>query len=278
MSIITSIGFSALESTNYAEAVRELKPDIVLGMADLVDNTPGAKRLEKMGDRTQSWLKDVVTAIEDEESMSSTALFAPILPIETEQQSYYLEALNDDFAGSISGLVLYSTSSILSIPPNLSYLPRMLTANIRSPHQLLGAVAVGVDLFVVPFISAATDAGIALAFKFSGQKPTASTMLLPLGIDMWSTTFATDTSPLCEGCRCYACTNHHRAYLQHLLSANEMLGWVLLQIHNHYVMDEFFSDIRRSIEAGLFDEHRKVFGQSYEVEIPEKTGQGPRYA
>lgn len=279
MSVVTSIGFSMLESTDYAEAVQKLKPDIAFSMADVVDSRPGAKRKEKMGDRTQSWLKDIISAVEDDnDDVTRTAVFAPILPIEAEEQTYYLEALNDEFAGSISGLVLYETASVLSIPSGLSCLPRMLTADLRNPHKLLEAVAVGLDIFVVPFIGAATDAGIALDCFFPVQKPEGSNAPLQLGIDMWSNTHAVDTSPLQHGCDCYTCTNHHRAYLQHLLSAKEMLGWVLLQIHNHRIMDYFFAGIRSCISDGSFDEQRRAFGESYEPELPEKTGQGPRYA
>lgn len=279
MSIVTSIGFSTLESTDYAEAVHTLKPDIAFGMADVVNYVPGLKRKEKMGDRTQSWLKDLIATTQGSNGEApETALFAPILPIEAQEQSYYIEALNDDFAGDISGLVLYDSASVPTIPDSLSYLPRVLTADVRSPQTLLEAVAVGIDLFVIPFIGAATDAGIALDFSFPVQKHDAPRQLLPLGIDMWSTEHAIDRAPLRDGCNCYTCTNHHRAYLQHLLSAKEMLGWVLLQIHNHRTLDDFFADARECIRNGSFEEHRKAFGSKYEAELPEKTGQGPRYA
>ena len=279
MSIVTSIGFSSLKSTFYAEAVHKLKPDIALSMADVVDNRPGIKRKEKMGDRTQTWLKDLIAVTEDgNESASATAVFAPVLPIEVEEQSYYLDALGDDFAGCISGLVLYNTTSMLSIPDGLSLLPRMLTTDSRNPHKLLEAVAAGVDLFTVPFVGAATDAGIALDFSLAVQEAEPSNRILPLGIDMWSVAYATDTASLQDNCECYTCTRHHRAYLQHLLSAKEMLGWVLLQIHNHHIMDKFFAEIRQSIRYGSFHEHKEAFGRRYEPELPEKTGQGPRYA
>lgn len=278
ISIVTSVGFSTLESTQYAEAAQELKPDIVFGMADVVDTRPGVKRLEKMGDRTQSWLRDLVAAVKaDEGRKSDISLFASILPIEAEQQSYYLEALEEEFSEDISGLVLHDTSSVSCIPKSLSHLPRVLTANSPSPHKLLDAIAVGVDVFTVPFVGAATDAGIALDFSFPSLKPDNSGTLLPLGLDMWSAAYAVDTTPLRDGCDCYTCSNHHKAYLQHLFSAKEMLGWTLLQIHNHRVMDNFFAGVRHTIKQDTFDKGVEVFARTYESELPEKTGQGPRY-
>ena len=55
-----------------------------------------------------------------------------------------------------------------------------------------------------------------------------------------------------------------------------MLGWVLLQIHNHHILSEFFSSIRHSIRSGTFEIDCKEFSKVYESELPEKSGQGPR--
>jgi queuine tRNA-ribosyltransferase subunit QTRTD1 len=135
------------------------------------------------------------------------------------------------------------------------------------------------DIFTIPFIGFATDAGIALTFQFPQPLPesrsTGSTPV-PLGIDMWDTTHAISLLPLSKSCSCYTCTSHHRAYIQHLLSAKEMLGWTLLQIHNHHILSEFFTDIQDSIRKGSFDADVDVFARSYESELPEKSGQGPR--
>ncbi|KAI7568808.1 hypothetical protein KC317_g3866 [Hortaea werneckii] len=93
---------------------------------------------------------------------------------------------------------------------------------------------------------------------------------------MWSPSHSTSLTPLAENCTCYACTNHHCAYIQHLLVAKEMLGWVLLQIHNHHILDRFFDGIRKSIGTGTFEQERERFARVYDKNLPEKTGQGPR--
>ena len=277
ISIVTSVGFGTMESIEYMEAVRKLKPDIVLGLADVVEGKPGIKRVEKMGDRTQAWLQNLVEGMTDEEDGGpKTALFAPILPVEPEQQSYYLQALQDDFVNHISGIVLHDADSVFSIPESLNQLPRLCVGDLASPHRVLEAISSGIDLFTVPFIGKATDAGIALDFSFPAKiRPTSET-LLPLGLDMWSHDYATDNSPLSESCDCYTCINHTIAYIQHLLSAKEMLGWVLLQIHNHCTMDRFFHGIRQSIDKGTFEESCIDFNETYEADLPAKTGQGPR--
>lgn len=280
ISIATAVGFRALESKDYTEAVQKLKPDIVLGMGDVA---PGSKasqrRLERMGDRTLAWTKELMDEINNEDSGSpATLLFAPILPIESNQQAFYLADLENELQRHLSGLVLHEMGSAVAVPESLNHLPRLLIGELDSPHRLLDAISLGIDLFVIPFVSAATDAGIALDFTFpppmhlDGPKES-----LELGIDMWSPVHAIDLSSLKLGCQCYTCTNHHRAYLQHLLGAKEMLGWVLLQLHNHHIVNEFFIGVRRSILERTFDDNRKHFATVYKSELPAKTGQGPRY-
>jgi len=279
MSIVTSVGFTTLESTEYVEAVQKLKPDIVLGMGDVVEHKPSPRRVEKMGDRTQAWLKDLIEGLQDDDDGAlGTALFAPILPIEPEQQSFYLQALQDDYSDSLSGVVLYDANSVFSIPKKLNHLPRLSTADLGSPHKVLDEVSSGIDMFIIPFIGQATDAGIALDFSFPAKPRQECDTLVSLGLDMWSSAHASDMSPLRANCKCYTCINHHRAYVQHLLSAKEMLGWILLQVHNHCTMDEFFSGIRECIHEGSFKNESQNFSMVYEAELPVRTGQGPRYA
>lgn len=267
-----------LDYTYYAEAIQNLRPDIALGMGDvLFGHKPGLKRKDVMGDRTLAWLKELISAMEDEEDGTPrTALFAPILPIEAEQQNYYLDALQDEFKDSVSGLVLYDPASVDAVPENLRSLPRLSLGAATSPRKLLDAMALGIDVFTLPFITDATDAGIVLDFVFPAHSDASVQGRLPLGMDMWSLSFANDTSPLVTDCQCYACTNHHRAFVQHLLSAKEMVGWVLLQLHNHHTIDEFFAGARDSISSGSFEGDRAVFEQIYAAELPARTGQGPR--
>ena len=267
-----------LECGQYVEAVQRLRPDIVVGLGDvLYSRQPGAKRAERMGDRTQAWLNALKAGMRAPSgSASHTALFAPILPIEAGKQSWYLAALEDDFRDDISGLVLYEIESLAAIPKSLLNLPRLWLGEMKGPHQLLDAIDVGTDVFTIPFMNEATDAGIAFDFSFGDLESAVAEDPMPLGLDLWSPSYAVDLSPLRRDCPCYACTNHHRAYVQHLFNAKEMLGWVLLQLHNYQVMDVFFAAIRRSIRQGTFNNDRAAFGRQYERHLPAKTGQGPR--
>jgi queuine tRNA-ribosyltransferase accessory subunit len=279
ISIFTSTGFQVLSNKSYISYIEKLRPDIAIALADIPYGTlPGTKRVAKMGDRTQEWLSQLLNEKREEQTV-----FAPVLPIDFLDQSEYLNNIADDLADKVSGLAFYDSNLVPDIPATtaISKLPRLSLDEPSSPCQLLRQVSLGMDLFTVPFIGFATDAGIALTFRFprplpSGAAISNGTGALQLGVDMWPAVHSTAVTPLDTSCTCYTCTSHHRAYVQHLLSAKEMLGWVLLQVHNLHVLSEFFTAIRGSIRNGTFDADREEFERIYESDMPEKSGQGPR--
>jgi queuine tRNA-ribosyltransferase len=63
-------------------------------------------------------------------------------------------------------------------------------------------------------------------------------------------------SPIDEGCDCYTCTHHTRAYLHHLFKAKELLANTLATIHNQRYILRLVDDIRASIDGGYFDDFR----------------------
>jgi queuine tRNA-ribosyltransferase len=128
--------------------------------------------------------------------------------------------------------------------------PRYLMG-VGSPLEILDAVALGVDLFdcVLPTRNA-RNAG-------------AMTSRGPLRLK--NARFADDAAVLEAGCPCPACsTGLSRAYLRHLLMAKEILGSVLMSVHNLTFIQRHMSAIRTAIENGTFDqlgaEVRAVWG------------------
>ncbi|KAJ5104642.1 hypothetical protein NUU61_001989 [Penicillium alfredii] len=283
IAVLTSVGFHQLSAHHYVEAVQKLRPDIAIGLADIVlGKPPGVKRREKMVDRTHAFTRDALDRLyedpEEGQPKSKAAYFAPVLPLDNTQQSLYLDDLESEFRHNLSGLALYESASLTFIPESLGSLPRLLLSNPSSPHEILREISLGADLLTVPLLGASSDAGVALDFDFPVPPAlqTARSEPKPLGFDLWSSDNVTDTSPLREGCECHACQQHHRAYLHHLLSAKEMTAWALIQIHNHHIMELFFAGIGESIQRGSFDEDVQVFNRVYAASLPEQTGQGPR--
>lgn len=226
--------------------------------------------------------------------LDHTAVFAPTLPVPYSMQWDYLNRLSQDHRAHISGLAVYDADILADLGdyPALTPLPRLSMEYFMTPHKILRQVQLGMDLFTVPFVNTTSDAGIAMTFQFvptkamteseaseTDQSTATGTNVQPLGIDMWSESHRTALAPLLEGCTCYVCTKHHRAFLQHLLNAKEMLGWTLLQIHNHHVVSQFFADMRRVLgeeTPETFDEYCRKFQLRYESELPKGTGERPR--
>ncbi|KAE9364646.1 putative Queuine tRNA-ribosyltransferase-like protein [Stipitochalara longipes BDJ] len=279
ISIFTSTGFQVLSNKSYISYIENLRPDIAIALADIPYGAlPGTKRVAKMGDRTQEWLSQLLNEKRDEQ-----VVFAPVLPIDYLDQSEYLNNIADELADEVSGLAFYDSNLLPDIPATtaIAKLPRLSLDEPSSPRQILRQISLGMDVFTVPFTGFATDAGIALTFRFPRPLPTGVAIsngvgALQLGVDMWPAVHSTSVNPLDTSCTCYTCTSHHRAYVQHLLSAKEMLGWVLLQVHNHHILSEFFTAIRESIRDETFDADCEEFAKIYESELPEKSGQGPR--
>ncbi|KAA8894680.1 tRNA-guanine(15) transglycosylase-like protein [Sphaerosporella brunnea] len=271
ISILTSMGFRELEVNDFISSTAQLQPDVVIGMVDIPAARAGKNRVPKMVDRTELWLE----ALLRETSSNGTPTFAPILPVELELQTLYLQSIEDN-AEQLAGLAFYDSMLVPDMPAALQGLPRLALDDAGDPRKLLQGVARGVDVFTAVFALEATDAGIELEFEFPGTPLEQG--VRPLGRDMWAEReeMKTDTRPMVEGCSCYACTRHHRAYLCHLLSAKEMTAWVLLQIHNSHIMERFFAAVRESIARGTFEEDCRTFDRVYEEKLPEKSGEGPR--
>jgi queuine tRNA-ribosyltransferase subunit QTRTD1 len=280
---MTSVGFRQLTAHQYVEAIQKLQPDIAIGLADIVTaQAPGNRRRGKMVDRTHAFTRDALEQLYGssvaEDKKSKAAYFAPVLPLENAQQSLYLEDLETEFRERLSGLALYESTSLSFIPDNIGHLPRLLLSEPVTPHEILRDISLGADLMTIPLIGACSDAGIALDFVFPAPSSTQERGEPQfLGIDLWSSEFAKDISPFKKACECYACRHHHRAYLNHLLAAKEMTAWVLLQLHNHHIMDRFFAGVRDSIQRGTFEEDVYAFNRAYSSELPSQSGEGPRY-
>jgi queuine tRNA-ribosyltransferase accessory subunit len=278
----TSTGFRNLKTKDYIDAVQTLKPDICIPLADLphTSSTPNSKRLLRMVERTEEWMKEFFEQLgrKEELSQSGISVFAPILPVEYPIQWEYLDLLRDEFVDSVSGLAIYDIDIIPDLKnyPGLLQLPRLSLDAPTTPHHILRQISLGVDLCLIPSLNSISDAGVALTFNF--PPPEGHEGILPLGVDMWSTDHSVAVAPLQDECECYTCTNHHRAYLHHLLNAKEMLGWTLLQIHNHHVMNSFFTAIREvlRVEPASFEELSRRFTARYEPELPLGTGERPR--
>ncbi len=117
--------------------------------------------------------------------------------------------------------------------------PRYLMG-VGTPEDLLDAIRRGVDMFdcVMP-----TRIGRHGSFFHSeGRKI------------IKNAEYTEDFGPLEEGCRCYACTHHSRAYIRHLFRQQEWTAATLLSIHNITFLIDTVARAREAILAGRYED------------------------
>ncbi|GMR59139.1 hypothetical protein PMAYCL1PPCAC_29334, partial [Pristionchus mayeri] len=112
-----------------------------------------------------------------------------------------------------------------------------------SPVQVAILLSMGMDLFDSSWPIQQAEKGI--AFQVTAEypmDPSFSTVDFTL-----PTLKSSHSSPFPE-CTCYSCSNYTSAYLSHLFSTHELLGPLLLVIHNLTQWDRMFRLVRSSIE------------------------------
>lgn len=115
--------------------------------------------------------------------------------------------------------------------------PRYLMG-LGSPADLLDAVDAGIDMF---------DSVLPSRIARNG------TVWTPEGrLNLRNSRFLDDPAPLQEGCRCRACRSFSRAYLAHLLRAEELLFYRLATLHNLTYLADFMARIRQALAQGKF--------------------------
>jgi queuine/archaeosine tRNA-ribosyltransferase len=70
-------------------------------------------------------------------------------------------------------------------------------------------------------------------------------------IDILKGIYRNNLSKVDENCDCYVCQNFTKSYLHHLFKNRELLAYTLATYHNLFVMEKFFTWIRKMIERDL---------------------------
>jgi queuine tRNA-ribosyltransferase len=129
--------------------------------------------------------------------------------------------------------------------------PRYLMG-VGKPDDIVGAVERGIDMFdcVLPTRSGRTGQ----AFTRDGP------------INIRNARFAEDGAPLDPDCGCPVCAGWSRAYLHHLVRAQEILGAILMTEHNLYFYQQLMADLRAAIAEGRLAAFAASFRARYRRE------------
>ncbi len=132
--------------------------------------------------------------------------------------------------------------------------PRYLMG-VGSPDCLIEGVRRGIDMF-----------DCVLATRV-GRNGTAMTSYGKAVIRNGA--YKDDFTPLDPECDCYACKNYTKAYLRHLINVGEMMGGMMLSLHNITYLNNLMKQIRKAIMQDSFTEFAEEFyrktGDTYKI-------------
>jgi queuine tRNA-ribosyltransferase len=162
-----------------------------------------------------------------------------------------------DFDGyAIGGVSVGEPSSL--IYNTLGFVADMLpqekpryAMGIGYPQDIIEAIERGVDMF---------DCVVPTRYGRNGTAFTSEGKII-----MRNKAFTDDPGPLDPRCDCYTCKSFTRAYLRHLFNADEMLGLMLLSLHNIYFFLELTRKARLAIKEDKFGEFKRAFYNHYPV-------------
>ncbi len=165
------------------------------------------------------------------------------------------ELMEIDFPGySIGGLSVGEPKDIMydvleyTAPLLPKEKPRYLMG-VGSPDDLLEGVIRGVDMF---------DCVLPTRIARNGTAMTSHGKIV-----VRNATYQEDFTTLDDNCSCYTCKNYSRAYLRHLVKANEILASRLITTHNLHFLLNLMNNIRIAIFEDRLLDFKKDFFDSY---------------
>ncbi|MGN7388466.1 tRNA guanosine(34) transglycosylase Tgt [Sporosarcina sp. SAFN-015] len=131
--------------------------------------------------------------------------------------------------------------------------PRYLMG-VGSPDSLIDGAIRGVDMF---------DCVLPTRIARNGTLMTSEGRLV-----VKNAKYERDFGPLDPNCDCYACKNYSRAYIRHLIRANETFGIRLTSYHNLYFLLRLMEQIRDAIRNDRLGDFREEFFEQYGFNKP----------
>ncbi|XP_029955839.1 queuine tRNA-ribosyltransferase accessory subunit 2 isoform X2 [Salarias fasciatus] len=280
---LTAAKFMALQKT--------IRPDWYQSMADgeTWQVNTSRKRVRKSVDRTLAHLDECLLLHEKSQELEGVSVFGVVEggDILEERVRSARETAKRPVAGfCLDGLQTGSVDQPLRtrlIAAATKELPEdkpRLLQGVGRPDEVLLSVEAGADIFEGFFPFQVTERGCALCFDYdispdperavldpdeekaekagdspqNGDTPRADqTQMTSFEMDLKDKRYQDDFRPLVEGCGCYCCKTHQRAYLHHLLVTNELLAGVLLMIHNVAHYQGFFRALRGALATDKLD-------------------------
>ena len=233
-----------LDAAGATKIQHQLGADIIMCFDQCPAFDAPPKEQQKAVERTIKWAK-----ICKESHSNNRQLLFGIVQGQTDndlRRNCAAELIKMDFPGyAIGGLsVGEGTKQMLQtvrftaplLPENK---PRYLMG-VGTPADIIQAVEAGIDMFdcVMPTRNGRN------ALAFTSQGP----------IRLRNSAYIDDEKPIDSACGCYCCRTFSRSAIRHFFNVGEMLGPILLSLHNIVFYHNLMDRIRENIETGAFIE------------------------
>lgn len=231
------------------EIQNALGADIIMSFDECVPYPCDYAQAQNAVERTTQWAKRCKMSHKREDQ----ALFGIVQgSVFKELRLRSVEDLVEmDFPGySIGGLSVGEPKDIMyevldyTVPILPREKPRYLMG-VGSADALIEGVMRGVDMFDCVLPTREARHGTVMTTK--GK------------LVLRNATYSRDYNPIDPECDCYSCRNFSRAYIRHLIKANEILASVLTSIHNLKFLIDLMKNIREAIYEDRFSEYRQNF-------------------
>lgn len=254
----TRSGKVLLNAEQYMNTVEAFKPDMYYFLSDGDTNAKSAtKRISKSVENTVNFFKICLDRHRKSEVLKNSFVLSAIAGgyCTKARKKCINEVTKDDIIKGvlIDGLhnngpevefiAFEEPKSIVEFIVN--YLPEdkmRVVQGCWNPVVILKLVRMGIDVFDTSYCNLVTERSSALTFNFDNVSETQQ-----YEINLRQNQFADDFKPIIENCACLACRKHTKAYIHHLVTVQELLGPLLLTIHNNYHFMKFFEKIREAI-------------------------------
>ncbi|ETI45873.1 hypothetical protein F441_09588 [Phytophthora nicotianae CJ01A1] len=271
----TSSGRRIVSIEEFMTATKLLQPELVVPLADEIPSDKGRNRHRAAVQTSLDWL---------DACQSLNTSLTPICGVVVGGNDHTLRRMSagETCKRDIQAILLSGLGSCTDRAKRLELidaivseitpasLPRVVTG-IGHPLDVLDTVNRGIDVFVSPYPASITKAGSALIFWISDDEDGGSASERNAErecsggvLHLREKRFATDFGPLMAGCDCFACQKYTRAYIHHLLNVREMLGDILLYLHNLQHYYRFFREIRTAINTDRFPTYHAEFATRFE--------------
>ncbi|MBR1385610.1 MAG: tRNA guanosine(34) transglycosylase Tgt [Bacilli bacterium] len=235
------------------EIQNKLDSDIAMSFDECVGFPHTREYVEKSVERTLRWAKRG----KDVFNNPRQSLFGIVQGAEYEDLRKHCveELVKMDFDGySIGGTAVGEPKDIqyLQVEYSTKYLPKdkvRYLMGVGDPIDIIENVIRGVDIFDCVSPTRLARHGHALT-KFGK-------------INLKNAKYKMDFTPIDESCDCYSCKHYTKAYIKHLLNAEETFGARLLSIHNIRYLIHLTEELREAIKEDRTLEFREEFIKNY---------------